>query len=89
MAKLKVTFLYENPILNQLKNLEPGTEVNIETSEDIFYEATLEEYNEEAKEATLQIDRFYPEGGKDVTISSNDIVSIDTPDSKSIVDEDE
>lgn len=89
MAKLKIIFQYDNPIRKQLEQLEPGTEINVATSDDIFYEATLDSYDEETKEATLQVDRFYPEGGKDVTVSSNDIVSLETPESKWILDEDE
>ncbi|MDQ0162480.1 hypothetical protein [Aeribacillus alveayuensis] len=89
MAKFKVIFQYDNPIRKQLEQLKPGTEVNVETTDNIYYEASFEEYDEETKEATLQVDRFYPEGGKDLTISSHEIISLDTPESKTKMEEDE
>jgi hypothetical protein len=66
-------------IFSQLHSLLPGTEVNVHTANETYYNALFQSFNRKTKDVSLLIDPFYKHGGQTVTVNGNDIVSLDFP----------
>ncbi|WP_027408898.1 hypothetical protein [Anoxybacteroides tepidamans] len=68
-----------NSILSQLEALQPGTEINVHTDNETYYNALFQSFDQETGDVSLLIDRFYKDGGRVATLRGSDIVSIDFP----------
>lgn len=78
-----------NEIVLQLKVLQPGTEINIHTADQTYYNASFQSFDPKTGIVSLLIDQFYKDGGQVITVKSQDIVSIDLPASAHSDEEDE
>ncbi|WP_243385665.1 hypothetical protein [Bacillus kexueae] len=90
MAIFRVILHYQdNEISNQLKTVQKDTEVTIHTEDGSYYEASFQGFEEDTDTVNIEIDRFYPNGGKEITVNKKEILSIQTPDGSIDLDQDE
>ncbi|ANB57561.1 hypothetical protein GFC29_3660 [Anoxybacillus sp. B7M1] len=68
-----------NEAKQQLVGLPPGTELNVHTAGQTYYNALFQSFNEQTEEVSLLIDPFYKDGGQIICVKSSDILSLDFP----------
>jgi hypothetical protein len=72
--------LQENhDVYNMLSELQPGTEINVHTKEQTFYNAAFLALDHQTKKVSILTDRFYKDGNNLTTLDCSDITSIDIP----------
>ena len=70
----------QEPISNTtLSTIEPGTEVNVHTAEQTYYNAVFLAYDPSSQKASFLTDRYYKNGNRLVILHSDEITSIDLP----------
>ncbi|OEH93040.1 hypothetical protein [Bacillus solimangrovi] len=79
----------DDPIREIFEELEPETEVQLETEDKTFYEAKFQEFDTENEEAKLLVDQFYVDGGEEVNIPVSMVVKVKGPDVQEDDSEDE
>jgi hypothetical protein len=68
-----------NSVHEMLRNLEPGTEVNVHAGEQTYYNAVFLAFDMNNNKASFLTDRFYKDGNRLTVLNSSDITSIDLP----------
>jgi hypothetical protein len=68
-----------NSVHEILRNLEPGTEVNIHVGEQTYYNAVFLAFDINHNKASFWNDRFYKGSNRLTILNSSDITSIDLP----------
>jgi hypothetical protein len=72
--------LQENhDVYNMLSELQPGTEINVHTKEQTYYNAAFLALDHQTKKVSILTDRFYKKGNYLTILNSSDITSIDLP----------
>ncbi|MCZ0756162.1 hypothetical protein [Anoxybacillus sp. J5B_2022] len=85
----KKTSSTNRAIMLQLQQLLPGTEMNVHTAKQTYYNAIFQSFNPRKGTVTLLTDQFYPNDGKTITVHIEEITSLDTPSSARSDDEEE
>jgi len=81
LSKFQVILIIDDSMNERLRSIQPGSEITIHTNDGSYYEATFKHYDRRKKHVNIHIDRFYPNGGKDICLDKQEIVSVQTPDS--------
>jgi hypothetical protein len=68
-----------NSVHEILRNLEPGTEVNVHVGEQTYYNAVFLAFDMNKNKASFLTDRFYKDSNRLTVLNSSDITSIDLP----------
>jgi len=80
MTKFQVILNFDESLHHPFQSIEPGTEVTIHTNDGSYYEATFQYFDRKSKHINIYIDRFYPNGGKEICLDEQDVISVQTPD---------
>lgn len=90
MAQYQVVLHFESdPLKKHLNRLNRGTEVTIHTDKRSYYEARFLEYQAKKGLVVIEVDRFYPNGGKQISVLEKEIVSLQSPEAKTNADNEE
>jgi len=79
----------EEAIITQLQTLQPGTEINVHTKKQTYYNAMFQSFHPKTGLVTLVTDTFYPDGAKRITVPVGTITSLHTPSSAQSDEEEE
>lgn len=72
-------FEESNDIKQKLAGLNEGDEVNVHLGEKVHYESAFKSYNSDDETAAFNIDRFYENGGEQVTVDVDEITRLELP----------
>jgi hypothetical protein len=69
-----------NSEVNEIvSNLEPETEINVQATDQTYYNALFLAFDHRTNKVSLLTDRFYKHGNRLTILECNDIIGIDLP----------